>query len=450
MLDDSFLITEADIALIKPQSQLPQQIIDKLIVAHPKLQAPHKINPAPYSTVYTTSDIHADVCKLNKLLSNAGLIDASGLEELDTINKPIRWLKPKIMFIIVGDIVDGARGRFSEIYDPIGDIELRLHIYLYNLRIKAQQIGSDIRFTIGNHDHHSVILKSDVGMPAFYNSWVHAKAREFFGSRDIRRACLMPFYMCCPYYILRFGRELAFVHGGLNTNDRAGEYVESLAKDIINIQNKLDSTGDFQYLSSENEAFLSAEAGHQMTKGGPLWTRFYSFGASGNVCDNLGEPFQTVIVGHCQTDGCTNGEHMKSIIVGSKFTGCEKGGCVLLGCDKESGPGLAFVDIAMSSAFRDVLNPFTQKQVSARNNIKRTEDQRHAEFLKFEHDHTLIGDRYYNKITRVSLEGVYSENLYWAAAKKPLGGKRTRNNKNKRQNKVNPKKLNTRKNKTIK
>ena len=444
MLDDSMLITEADIALIRPRQPLPHQIIDKLTGSFPRLQASHNINPALYDTVYTTSDIHADVCKLNKLLSSARLIDSSGLEELDTINKPIRWLKPRTMFIIVGDIVDGARGPFSEIYDPVGDIELRLHIYLYNLRIKAQQIGSDIRFTIGNHDHHSVILKTDAGMPDFYKMWVHTTARDFFGSREIRRSCLLPFYMCCPYYILRFGKELAFVHGGLNADDLEGEYVESLAQNTIKIQKKLDATGEFNDLSPENESFLSLSVEGvpgAMEKGGPLWTRFYSFGSSDNVCDNLGEPFEMVIVGHCQTDGCSQGEHMKSIISKPQFAGCEKGGCVLLGCDKETGPSLAFVDIAMSSAFRDVLNPYTKRQVIARNNIKRTEAQRHAEFLKFEHNPTLKGDRYYNKIIRVSLEAGYSENLYWAAAKKTLGGKRTRQNKHK------PKKLNTRKNK---
>jgi hypothetical protein len=78
----------------------------------------------------------------------------------------------------------------GEIPDVRGNIELLLHAYLYNLRIKAQLKNSEIRFTIGNHDYHSLIKQYEQ-WPEFYWRWVHKSSQEFFGSRIVAIACCL-------------------------------------------------------------------------------------------------------------------------------------------------------------------------------------------------------------------------------------------------------------------
>jgi hypothetical protein len=436
---DEYLITPADYSLVRPKSQLPDEIIRKTAGFWSLVQLPHSIDKTKYDTIFVTSDIHTDIYKLNALLSSAGLIDSTGAETRDNILGNFSWLRPRTMFIIIGDLVDGSRNRISEIEDSVGDIELLLHVYLFNLRIKALKNDSDIRFTIGNHDYHSVIKKDVSDMPLFYDSWVHRTSRDFFGSRENRRSCLLPFYTCCPYFLLRVDTELAFVHGGLHTATK--DSTANLADLTFSAQEKLDGTGNLDSLNpQEHELFSTYRIdGPASLTGGPLWTRFYSFADEQTVCRNLGDPFKMVIVGHCRTDECnqtTNGL-LRTLSNNPRFqTDCAAGGCVLMGCDISGAPQVGFVDISMSSAFRDyslvTLNSSTQKPVRGFNIARKlmTESARRAEFLKFEHDLSRLTDqRYYNKITREKVGGTGGNQslLYWEAALKPaVGGRRKR------------------------
>lgn len=424
-MSDDLIITEEDYAKVKPLNSLPDTILEKTGHFWKQANFPHKIDKTLYDEIYVTSDIHADLFKLNRLLSNAGLIDSSPDATRDTILKPINWLKPKTLLIIIGDLVDGSRDRVSEIPDPIGDIELLLHVFLFNIRQKALQAGSEIRFTIGNHDYHSVVKENSDDLPYFYDSWVHDSAKSFFGSREVRRQCLIPFYLCSPYFIIRIDTELAFVHGGLNSEE--GEYVMEMTDAIVEVQEKLDKFGDFASLTDQYTKFISATGKSPIEGGGPLWTRFYSYGNPTDVCDTLGDPFKMVVVGHCQTDTCSKGATMTGILKNPKFASCDGGGCVLLGCDKKEGaPSLAFVDISMSAAFRNPL--FNKKPLINSATLNARERERRAELLKFVHDTTLDdSDRYYNKITRekVGGNGPNESLLYWASKAKTAGGKKS-------------------------
>jgi hypothetical protein len=431
-MSEDLIISNDDILKIRPQTFLPDEILDKVGDFWRKTVIPHDIDQTKFDSIYVTSDIHTDIYKLNSLLSGAGLIDSNGKEKRDDILKQINWLKPRTLLIIIGDLVDGSRDGFSEIPDPIGDIELILHIYLFNLRIRAQVMGSDIRFTLGNHDYHSVILENSQGFPHFYDSWVHNSAKQFFGSRAIRRASLLPFYLCQPYIFLRVGTELAFVHGGLHTENNG---VKNMAIKVLQMQKKIDKAGDFALLSSEDHAGLSFLGANQK-EGGPLWSRFYSYGNPKEVCEAVGDPFKMVIVGHCQTDTCNKGDNMADILKNPLFKDCDGGGCVLLGCDKkDKGPSLSFVDISLSSAFRNLVA--TPDLL----NLEENEKKRRSELLKFEHDPLLdITERYYNRITREKVGGIgVNETLiHWQAQKKGTGGKRkskTHKKLNKNQNK---------------
>jgi hypothetical protein len=438
-MGDEYLITPADFSLVKPKSPLPDEILKKTMGFWSTVQLPHAIDKTKYDAIYVTSDIHTDLYKLNALLSSAGLINSTGTETRDTILGNFSWLRPRTMFIIVGDLVDGSRNNVSEIQDPVGDIELLLHIYLFNLRIKALQNNSDIRFTIGNHDYHSVIKKDVKDMPVFYDSWVHRNSRTFFGSRENRRGCLLPFYTCCPYFFLRVDKELAFVHGGLHTAFQAS--IVNLANITFDAQEKLDKTGNLDSLSDRDHELFSIyqNEGPPSLTGGPLWTRFYSFADEATVCRSLGDPFKMVIVGHCRTDECdkTANGLLKAISNNPRFRAdCAGGGCVMMGCDISGAPQLGFVDISMSSAFRDYetlrLNPVTRMPERGFNTARKTftEAARRAEFLKFEHDPTrLTNQRYYNKITREKVGGAGGNQtlLYWEAALAPtVGGRRRR------------------------
>jgi hypothetical protein len=248
---------------------------------------------------------------------------------------------------------------------------------------------------------------------------------------------LLPFYLCSPYFILRVDNELAFVHGGLHTLDFTS--VEDMTNDILYIQKNINSVRNFSSINYNQHLFLST-SGYDNEMGSPLWTRFYSFGTPDKVCNSLwSSTFKTVIVGHCQTDSCSIGNNMSDILKKPEFSDCHNGGCVLIGCHKKTdgSPGLVFVDISLSSAFRNYKNGSLYTQSSA--DLKELEDSRRAEILKMEHDTTLDdSERYYNKISREKIGGVGLNKslLYWLALEKTKGGKRSKTVRNKNRRKI--------------
>ena len=138
---------------------LPVPILTKLAAASEQLRASFNIDTRLYDHVYITSDIHADFKKLDKMLTNISVVQKSPRADNGTPDDIANilcteWAQPRTLVILVGDIVDGARHpEGTEIDDPRGNIELLLHSYLYNLRIKARMKDSELRFLIGNHDY---------------------------------------------------------------------------------------------------------------------------------------------------------------------------------------------------------------------------------------------------------------------------------------------------------
>jgi len=92
------------------------------------------------------------------------------------------------------------------------------------------------------------------------------------------------------------------------------------------------------------------------------------------------------VVGHCPTDLPGRG-YMDELRKEPRYTGCDAGGCVLVGCERDDGPGLAFVDITMSRAFRSG-NP--------------NDRGRRGDLLYLTHIDGAPDTRFYNRVYRIN------------------------------------------------
>jgi len=343
----------------------------------------------------------------------------------------MEWIPERTLFIIVGDVVDGSRTDdygivISEIPDTKGNIELLLHAYLYNLRIKARLRNSEVRFTLGNHDYHSVIKMDSSDWPYFYASWVHTRAQRYFVTRENRRACLMPFYECCFFLVVAVGTELGCVHGGFTVYNENTVDFQNITQRVLDIQSQIEASG-YDGLTEDDHLFLSniQEDEGSGKEGSPLWSRAYSMRSA--LCQTVVSHYKMVIVGHCQmaTGSCGKRAHYTGAILASApYTkyGCGgRTGCVVMGCDDANGPHLAFVDIGFSRTF------------SAAGVPSEIEMARRAEVLHMKHDPALeSGTRYYNVIVRKNMAAAGSDEHVWSA-KPRTGGNRSRKQKHKRQ-----------------
>lgn len=419
-MDDTYkdyYITQTDYVIQPPMMNLPDAVLTKLHDSKKFLSSSYNIPADTYKKVYTTSDIHADIYAISRILFNAGLTTEDLRPDLSNLYD-VRWnpvMKDTIL-VIVGDIVDGYRGGRS-VDDATGDIEIKLHIFLFNLRLSARSYDSELRFTIGNHDYHTVIQDADSpgylqDFPEPYNTatdgtemhylrhsyyglidniykdYVHPTAKQLFRTRANRRNCLLPFYNCCPYVCITIDNEMIFVHASLHGGP-SGKY--DLTPKLLEVQQQIDNSNDIGTITGANldNIHFIAHVNNNMIYGGPLWTRFYSIGTEAEVCNVItASPYKMTIVGHCQTNQCAMaGNHMQSILDKPEYTAhsCNaSGGCVLLGCNdpNDMGPRLAFVDITMSRAFPN--------------------KGRREEILLLEHNDALTPVRVYNKITRIN------------------------------------------------
>ena len=397
---------------------LPVPILTKLAAASEELRASFNIDTRLYDHVYITSDIHADFKKLDKMLTNIGVVQKSPRADNGTPDDIANilcteWAQPRTLVILVGDIVDGARHpEGTEIDDPRGNIELLLHSYLYNLRIKARMKDSELRFLIGNHDYYTIIANPNHTSLNYFQGYVHTTAIQFFGTLENRRVCLMPFYNCCPYVFTTVDDEIACVHGGLHAH--TGVDWQSLIPQITQIQTTIDAANNVSSILDPDALRLPF-----------LTVRDYVFKSAFSVCPNLGETYKTIVVGHCQMGYSTvvdavplgrNHEalHTSPIIsMRPEYThfGCgyDGDGCVVTACsdDGTTYPHLAFVDIGFSRAFSD---NFTSEEEDTR---------RRAEMLYFKHDPLLPTEiRHYNQIVRINaggpgIRGIQDSHLVW-------------------------------------
>jgi hypothetical protein len=428
--------------------KLPSQVFDKLYNSQFILSKESWIiDVGRYNDIYITSDIHADLRTFIYLLIGAGIIGYPlGNTEIilnniltmdlipDSVITDIEWIPDTpTLIVIVGDLIDGQRGPYS-IYDKKGNIEILLHMFIYNLRVKAREKGSEVRFTLGNHDCNILITEDSLQMALkrqgqdetqvkvffpnlmkFINDYVHASAKDFFKLSSLNRTtCLLPFYRCCPYFAVSIGNEIICVHGGLN--DWKGFPINMIQESIRNDINNFESFCAFPSIYRDDNSFL--------------WSRFYSKEPSAVVCESLNtNPYKLTVVGHCTTTYPY--KHHEEIL--DKYTTnntnrCGMGGCVLVGCDKDKriGPRLAIVDIGMSSAFG--------------NNKDRI-----SEFLFLTHkDTTKQSYTFYNKIVRMQVN--YPLGLVpiteWEEHPTSGGSKTKKRSKNKKSKKTNAKKTN--------
>ena len=401
-----FMLTPVDLqSLDDPATlqQLPVTVLEKIEEAQDFFRSPYVIDQARYDTIFITSDIHADLGKFDLLLQQAGIVRVIDRPELGPLSPLVRlicqreWVAERTLVIIVGDIVDGRRNSdYFEVPDPKGNIELLLHAYLYNLRIQADRHASELRFISGNHDYDSVIQEDTPQSLDFYAMHVHRSATQFFVNRAGRRACLMPFYNCCPYLMVAVGNEIACVHGGFLGYNGIG--IVDNTDITITAQTQIDTAGNFEGLAPESRNELArAQIRANLPNGfeySPLWSRRYAYGTEAEVCEDLGARYALTVVGHCQTGGgcCVNGAHTRAILSRPEYIRhqCHNdGGCVLAGCmDAQGAPRLAFVDISMSRAFNPAGSPIDR-----------------SELLYLHHDPSLPGPRHYNRIERRNAGG---------------------------------------------
>lgn len=407
---NSLLLTQSDILTftsVQHLSSLNPEILEKIRSAGAILRTPYTIDKTKYDNVYVTSDLHGDALKFDNMLHNLGIVNASSepgkLAPLYNKIPNIEWLPKRTLVILVGDIVDAQRPMnddlLSAVPDPLGNIELLLHSYLYNLRIKARQNESELLFTIGNHDYLTVIQEDHADNKFFYESYVHEHADTYFGSRANRRNCLLPFYNCCPYVMLDLGSEIAFVHGGFLGYDDSKSRLVNNTIELKSIQENLDFAIDFSILSVEEHAFLSYTGGDRDTgyEFSPLWSRAYAHFGAEEVCPTIKEFYKMVVVGHCQmaADCGQKGRHSAQILAKKSYRAFNcggKNGCVVIGCGSDHGPQLALVDIAFSRAFSGFLPGYmTNKE----------EFDRRAEVLHLKHVKSVSSaERYFNVIIR--------------------------------------------------
>jgi len=145
----------------------------------------------------------------------------------------IVWKKKNTLLVIIGDLVDGGRPLdnnpvyINEVYDPEGSFELRLHMFLYNMRIQAMQNDSEVRFSLGNHDIGSVLSDNKNNI---YSTYEHDTLKKFYyDNHTEKRNSLLPFYRCSPYLYLalknKYDRyyEVFCVHAGLDNISKINE-----------------------------------------------------------------------------------------------------------------------------------------------------------------------------------------------------------------------------------
>uniref|UniRef100_A0A6C0BDH9 Calcineurin-like phosphoesterase domain-containing protein n=1 Tax=viral metagenome TaxID=1070528 RepID=A0A6C0BDH9_9ZZZZ len=335
------------------------------------------VDASKYPTVYITSDIHSDVRKFIQMLQGAGLLDLGSLNDiykLDTIYNPalfdqIEWTGGAgTLLVIVGDLVDGKRINKTHINDPKGSFEFLLHTLLYNLKIKALNAGSDVRFTIGNHDFDTIIGDKQGSL---YTSYVTDEAKIFFNKNyNTRRNALLPFYKISPFYLLSIElggiRQVLCVHGGLHsiTENYSGKLdVIDYTEIIRNLQEEV--SGTFTPGGAENffpdKATTLFPNPQLREQPGPLWSRSYAQSISDKHCAEIAKTgYKLVVVGHCPTN--SGFSRTEAVMSGDKvaYAECEHSsyapvgdGCVILDCiHSNRKPKLAFVDVALSYGFR--------------------------------------------------------------------------------------------------
>jgi hypothetical protein len=445
----------------------------------------HKVDCSIYNDVFFISDIHSDLRKFISLLNSGGFVELDNFDPYNEIDSDfiskIKWIKNNSLLVIIGDLVDGTRvskindnnNKFNmgTVNDKIGNFEILLHILIYNLRLQALLLNSNILFTYGNHDLIAIFKDSNG-----YEDYVSPETKKYFyNSMSLRANVLKYFYALSPYIVLQLStpknsREILCVHGGLHTEGGANIFNNNEIENFFKFQEILSLTGVFgidiyrestyanddmnkilfdnQFKSYEellsyndfkskttnlidlyNKYIFSTDNNKYL-----LISRFYSSGNQEQVCKSIkdfGHDIKMIVVGHCPTNGYQSlANIMNNNIL---YENCDRlgsintKGCVVTNCSDDQNPGaptLAFVDTAMSSAFRSRTNIDPA-------NVNLSDEEKHKaslankerinEMLHLHYDPSLGGtNRFYNVISRLVLSNDKKPDeiiLYKAASK---------------------------------
>ena len=368
------------------KTALTTKILPKFTAFRTANPPSHKISVTKYEKVFITSDTHADYRKLIQMLELADLIKLP-TKDMGPLVSPIKlnpysddiydlkfiletkWVPVNTLFVIAGDIIDGRRCAPSaeslcEVNDPRGSFEVLLHSFLYNLRIEALKKGSDVLFTLGNHDYNSVILGDSVnfcneyGQESMWNTFYNVSQQPLARKIEMRKQLRTPFYQNSPYFFLSLekadGRkEVGIVHASLHKGNFLDR--ESILGKIVSQQTEIDSG------TRSLDRFFEDEGG----TASPLWERIYNTDL--DRCTLIQQlNYNLIVVGHCVTasvkdspvfsdiydnKGLIDLKHAKEARACKEVDGT---GCVILDCYTKltKVPKLAFVDTASSEAFR--------------------------------------------------------------------------------------------------
>jgi hypothetical protein len=385
----------------------------------------HNINTDTITDIYCTSDVHADYQKLVQCLFSGGFI--SNPHNLDVyednnvfdprIITDSIWLKENTLFIIIGDLINGVNRvpGSSLLNDTNGSFELLLFMLLYNLRIKARSKGSEILFTIGNHDIDGIMDNAPFSYP-----FIHPNALTYFHNPDIRSETLRHFYTLSPYLFLNVNTKLNTVeilctHAGIHSEHQmkgdnyniGEEYNMVLMNKLQNQINRNPEKLTEPYRNIKNNRYVF------------LQTRYYAEIKDIDDCRYIESQkykykYKFIVVGHCTTRFESK---LKEIIMSdTQYDSCEKyesdnktilegrnKGCILFDqCRDENGlPTISFIDTAQSDGYR-----------LPSGKTKYTNKNRNIEYLHL-HRGPPSGDRDFNIITKLELgEGTNNDIVF--------------------------------------
>jgi hypothetical protein len=435
-----YLITKVDIDnLVNPKNVLnnnyfTNKILPKIQNFEGTIEKNHYINPKDFTYIYATSDIHADYRKFVQILISSGLIDCP-INPYDDIYNPriiveSTWTKKNTLFVILGDLVDGQRPggdeySYGDVTDSVGSFELLLHMLIYNLRIKARKMGSDILFTIGNHDYETVINGKNEKKydDSYIYNYIHNNVSNFFSSSDnwidLRCDILIPFYNLSPYLYLYIQEDdIVFAHAGLNISSN----IQPIKLFQLNGLQTIINNSGFNSLSLDINRSL-----RQI-----FYTRIYGdYGVNDDgsidnnkrkdLCNTITDAnINLLIVGHCPSILYGINRRIRlDKLSNSTYKNCDTGyygndkeetkGCLFKDCeDNDGNPRLIFVDTGSSLAFRnDDWVPDVDTQINNINNNK----LRGVEILKLIHSDKVKSKRHFNIMQRFVLFEKTQENI---------------------------------------
>ena len=315
--------------------------------------------------IYVLSDIHSDFPRFIQLLYNSNIIRFNTnnitqdfFHSLDILYD-FEIIDKNFILIIAGDIINGKRPEYHIQTDDItGDYELRLFIFLTNLKYKSQNYNSDILWSLGNHEYFSLITETQ-DMLRFRCD----KCLNFYKKDKNRINILLCFLLVSPYYFIilhheRLNKYILICHAGLNNKTDVLKYIDHQPENLYKKINNMDILVTKAYSNDLDNYDYDIKS---------LDTKICNF------IKNY--KYDMMIYGHC-TINIIDGLYNKQ----KHINGCKDKKCILGVCgDKNIGAKIVFVDIGLSK-FHDY------------------DDRFYHEYLYFEYNENDILHQYHRRV----------------------------------------------------